>query len=267
MKRILSILLLSFCANALAAVDYTWTSLAFPDETSTKGLPAVIPCVTKTAQDGKPLLVCTWMETSREVLIWDAQRQQDVRYVNQVGGTCLRGKCRTSNAIVGQWNQDGYFRLSIWYQIGVSTDGLPVAYRIDTNKQVSYLDAGISLLQFYLDIGVPDDQIRPTFENRYQGGYQGFRDAGGYLSSDPLDLPPTNVTASATQSEWPEVKTAWCNPRMDDDCYINGKKVPIAELGKWLPDVAESNIDQIGGYCETILCFDKDNQPIGYLLQ
>lgn len=69
------------------------------------------------------------------------------------------------------------------------------------------------------------------------------------------------------QSEWPEVKTAWCNPRADDDCYINSKKVPIAELGKWLPDISESNADQLGGHCETILCFDKDDQPMGYLLQ
>lgn len=37
MKRILSILLLAFCVNVSAAVDYTWTSLAIPDETSTSG--------------------------------------------------------------------------------------------------------------------------------------------------------------------------------------------------------------------------------------
>ncbi|MNE69186.1 hypothetical protein D3C80_1648950 [compost metagenome] len=155
----------------------------------------------------------------------------------------------------------------MWYQIGSSTDGKPVAYRKDASRQVSYLDAGISLLQFYLDAGIPDDQIRSTFEKRYQGGYQAFRDAGGYLSSDPLEVPATAVMASAQQESWPEVKTAWCNPRADDDCYINEKKVPVAELGKWLPAVAESNIDQIGGMCETILCFDKDGIPAGYLLQ
>lgn len=54
---------------------------------------------------------------------------------------------------------------------------------------------------------------------------------------------------------------------MDDDCYINSKKVPIAKLGKYLPSVSESNVDQLGGYCETILCFDKDDQAMGYLLQ
>lgn len=46
MKRILSILLFAVCTHANAAVDYTWTSLAFPDETSSKGLPEAIPCIT-----------------------------------------------------------------------------------------------------------------------------------------------------------------------------------------------------------------------------
>lgn len=74
-------------------------------------------------------------------------------------------------------------------------------------------------------------------------------------------------SATSAQSEWPDVKSAWCNPRMDDDCYINNKKVPVAELGKWLPTISESNVDQLGGYCETILCFDSNDQPLGYLLQ
>ncbi|MEE1869241.1 hypothetical protein [Pseudomonas auratipiscis] len=54
---------------------------------------------------------------------------------------------------------------------------------------------------------------------------------------------------------------------MNDDCYINEKKVPIADLGKWLPAVAESSIDQLGGYCEAVLCFDSKDQPLGYILQ
>lgn len=262
MKRILSILLFAFCAKASAAVDYTWTSLSFPDETSTNGLPEAIPCITKKAPDGKPLLRCTWLEMSRDVLIWDAQRQQDVRYRNQVSGTCLRGKCRTSNAIVGEWNQDGFFLLSIWYRIGVSTDGKPVAYRIDASRQVSYAEAGSLLYQFYLDIGVPDDHLMPTFDGRYEGGHAAWQaeKAGAQASARQSSAP-------GNQSEWPEVKSAWCNPRMDDDCYINNQKVPVVELGKWLPDVSESNVDQLGGYCETILCFDDKGQPLGYLLQ
>lgn len=263
MKRILSVLLLAFCANANAVVDhYVWGGIAFPDETSTNGLPEAIPCITKKAFNGQPMIKCTWLENSREVLIWDAQRQQDMRYVNQVSGTCLRGKCRTNTTLVGEWNQDVFFALSIWYRIGTSTDGKPVAYRIDTSHQMSYAEAGSLLYQFYLDIGVPDDQLVPTFDGRYEGGYAAWQtETGGAQAAAPQS------SAASAQSEWPEIKSAWCNPRMDDDCYINEKKVPVAELGKWLPAVAESNIDQIGGYCETILCFDKDNLPAGYLLQ
>ncbi|BAU72377.1 hypothetical protein [Metapseudomonas furukawaii] len=264
MKRILSILLLTFCtaAQAKSLVDhYAWGGIAYPAETSTAGLPEAIPCITKKAFNGQPMIKCTWLETSREVLIWDAQRQQDVRYVNQISGTCLRGKCRTNTTIVGEWNQDVFFALSIWYRISTSTDGKPVAYRVDTSRQVSYAEAGSLLYQFYLDIGVPDDRLVGTFDGRYEGGYAAWQEQKG--SSRNV----AHQAAEPAQTEWPDVKSAWCNPRMDDECYINEKRVPIAELGRWLPDVAESNIDQIGGYCETILCFDKDDQPIGYLLQ
>ncbi|HEK0085368.1 hypothetical protein [Pseudomonas aeruginosa] len=265
MKRILSILLLAFCTTAHAGglVDhYAWGGIAYPDETSTAGLPEAIPCITKKAFNGQPMIKCTWLETSREVLIWNPQRQQDVRYANQVSGTCLRGKCRTNTTIVGEWNQDVFFALSIWYRIGTSTDGKPVAYRVDTSRQVSYAEAGSLLYQFYLDIGVPDDRLAGTFDGRYEGGYAAWQ-----AQKEGSQTTASQSPGASDQSEWPEVKSAWCNPRMDDECYINEKKVPVAELGKWLPAVAESNIDQIGGYCETILCFDKDNQPVGYLLQ
>jgi len=263
MKRILSILLLIFCANANAVVDhYAWGAIAFPDETSTKGLPEAIPCISKKSFNGQPMLKCTWLETTRDVLIWDAQRKQDVRYVNQVSGQCVRGKCRISNAMVGEWNKDILFTLSIWYRLGTSTDGKPVAYRVDTSHQVSYAEAGSLLHQFYLDIGVPDNQLLPTFDGRYEGGYAAWQAQKGRAQASTQQS-----LATSAQLEWPDVKSAWCNPRMDDECYINEKKVPIADLGKWLPAVAESNIDQIGGFCETILCFDKDNQPVGYLLQ
>ncbi|HBP1225532.1 hypothetical protein EGJ65_00825 [Pseudomonas aeruginosa] len=262
MKRILSILLLAFCAHANAVIDhYAWNNIAFPDETSTNGLPEAIPCIKKKAFDGQPLIKCTWLETSREVLIWDTQRQQDLRYVNQVSGTCLRGRCRTNTTIVGEWKQDVFFSLSIWYRIGVSTDGKPVAYRVDTSRQVSYAEAGSLLYQFYLDIGVPDNQLVPTFDGRYEGGYAAWQAQKGSAPASTLQSP------TSAQSEWPDVKSAWCNPRMDDDCYINNQKVPVAELGKWLPSVSESNVDQLGGYCETILCFDSKDQPLGYLLQ
>lgn len=46
---------------------------------------------------------------------------------NRVSGTCLHGKRRTNTTIVGEWNQDVFFALSLWYRIATSTDGKPVA--------------------------------------------------------------------------------------------------------------------------------------------
>ncbi|MNO12904.1 hypothetical protein D3C76_25220 [compost metagenome] len=269
MKRLLATLLLSICSTfAVASIDYyEGNGLYFPDEASPNGLPEAIPCTFKTAYTGQRMLNCTWLGNARYVFIWDAQRKQDTRYNNQMSGMCQRGKCRVNNGFVGGWNEDLPFLLSIWYNIGVSTDGKPVAYRHDATRQVSYAEAGQLLLQFYLDVGIPDKEIRSTFDKRYEGGYQAFADAGGHLSSDPMGQAVKVSAKQPAQQQWPEVKSAWCNPQMDDDCYINEKKVPIANLGKWLPAVAESNIDQIGGHCETILCFDDKDEPVGYLLQ
>ncbi|MBH8692575.1 hypothetical protein I5J61_01235 [Pseudomonas aeruginosa] len=265
MKRILSILLLTFCtaAQAKSLVDhYAWGGIAYPDETSTAGLPEAIPCITKKAFNGQPMIKCTWLETSREVLIWDAQRQQDVRYVNQVSGTCLRGKCRTNTTIVGEWNQDVFFALSIWFCIGASTDGKPVAYRVDTSRQVSYAEAGSLLYQFYLDIGVPDDRLVGTFDGRYEGGYAAWQAQKGEVRATTQQS-----TSAPSRFQWPEVKSAWCNPRMDDDCYINEEPVAIEDLGKWLPAIHPEEIaevEQEGGYCETIFCFSSADKPLGF---
>ena len=262
MKRILSMLVLAFCAHATASVDYyEGNGLFFPDETSLKGLPEAIPCNMKKIYTGQTILNCTWLANARAIPIWDANRRVDINYNNQISGMCQRGKCRVSNAMVGEWSQDIPFLISIWYRIGSSTDGKPVAYRNDVSRQVSYAEAGSQLMQLYLDAGVPDNELVSTFDKRYEGGYAAWQAQKGNAQTK------VQSPSSSAQSKWPDVKTAWCNPRMDDDCYINSKKVPIAELGKYLPSVSESNVDQLGGYCETILCFDKDDQAMGYLLQ
>ncbi|HDS1738508.1 hypothetical protein NPS49_09605 [Pseudomonas putida] len=262
MKRIFGILLLAFCAQANAEISaYQGTAAFFPDETSPSGLPDAIPCVVRPAHTGHPMLFCTWLTSTRYVELWDAQRQQNVRITNKVNGMCQRGNCRIQGAEVGNWKEDTPFQLSIWYRIGSSTDGKPVAYRVNTNRQVSYSEAGSLLMQFYVDAGVPDNELVSTFDKRYIGGWAAWnQDKAGAVST-------VTESPSDSSSEWPEVKTAWCNPRMDDDCYINNKKVPIAELSKWLPGISESNADQLGGYCETILCFDENDQPMGYLIQ
>lgn len=261
MKRILGILLLAFCASAHASIDgYDGNGLSFPDEKSPAGLPEAIPCTLKKAYTGQTILNCTWLANARAIPIWDANRRMDINYNNQVSGMCQRGKCRVNGVIVGQYNGDIPFLLSLWYQIGVSTDGKPVAYHRDATRGVSYAEAGSILWQFYQDAGIPDNELVSTFDKRYEGGWAAWNAAKGSVKK-------TSLLPANTVQSYPVVKSAWCNPRADDDCYIDNKKVLIADLGKYLPSVSESNIDQLGGYCETILCFDESDQPLGYLLQ
>ncbi len=259
MKIILSVLLLIASVEVHASSyrpildNYITPSISYPSETSTQGLPEAIPCTTRTDNFNNTILKCTWLELSREVAIWDDKRKMDVRYLNQNVGTCLRGKCRSQSTVVGEYDQDVKFRLSIWYVIGTSTDGKPVAYRHGATRMVSYKEAGQMLHQFYLDIGVPDRLIEATLDGRYDGGYAAL----------VSNVAP--VKQEVTQGEWPEIKEAWCNPRMDDECYIDGERVPMHELNKYLPEVSQSNIDQIGGYCEGVICFDADNVPVGVM--
>ena len=60
-----------------------------------------------------------------------------------------------------------------------------------------------------------------------------------------------------------DIKEAWCNPRMDDDCSINGKPVPKADLGKYLPVVDPAEVESQDGTCEYPICYDKDYKPVG----
>lgn len=54
---------------------------------------------------------------------------------------------------------------------------------------------------------------------------------------------------------------------MDDDCYVKNKKVQVAERVNGYRTSAMSNADQLRGQRETILCYDRDDQPMGYLPQ
>jgi hypothetical protein len=264
MKKIISILLFMFCTAALAGESMDqrdWSRVIYPDETSTEGLPEVIPCRSDDFQ-GKAFIVCTWLSSDRQVVVWDAQRQQNVRYWNKVRGRCIRGTCRISGGEVGEFGQDVEFTLAIWYRIGTSTDGKPVAYRLDTNRQVSYVEAGSTLIKFYLDSGIPDNKLASVFDVRYDGGYAAWQAQKGEVRAKTQQS-----TSAPSRFQWPEVKSAWCNPRMDDDCYINEEPVAIEDLGKWLPAIHPEEIaevEQEGGYCETILCFSSADKPLGF---
>ncbi len=60
-----------------------------------------------------------------------------------------------------------------------------------------------------------------------------------------------------------DVKEAWCNPRADDECTINGNKVAKAELKQYLPEIYELEVLNAGGYCEHPICYDKNDKPVG----
>lgn len=257
MKYLIGCISLIFSMMTLAApkpsVDhYAWGFITFPAETSVQGLPEAIPCVYRTAYDRSQSIKCTWLENARNITVWDAQRQQDMQYPNQVVGRCMRGVCRIPEAVVGNWSGENLFTLSIWYRIGTSTDGKPVAYRVDTDRQVSYAEAGAMLYQFYLDIGVPDDRLEGTMDRRYEGGYSAFvndQGNGQQKASHTLDIG--------------EIKEAWCNPQADDECYLNDTQVPKADLGKYLPSISDSQAAEQGGWCEYPLCYNGDNKVIG----
>lgn len=59
------------------------------------------------------------------------------------------------------------------------------------------------------------------------------------------------------------VKEAHCEPQMDDACTVNDKKVPIADLPKYLPVVNADQVSAKGGYCEYPICYDVNDNPIG----
>lgn len=190
MKRVFSILLLAFCAQANAEISaYQGTAAFFPDEKSTHNLPEAIPCITRPAATGQPMLFCTWLTSTRYVDIWDAQRQQNVRITNKVNGMCQRGNCRIQGAEVGHWKENTPFQLSIWYRIGSSTDGKPVAYRTDASRQVSYVEAGSLLMRFYLDAGVPDNELVSTSAIPV-AGLRGIKRKTGLHQRRGTPLPP-----------------------------------------------------------------------------
>lgn len=256
MKHIAVAIALMAAANAANAITpYQGSGIFFPDETSPKGLPQAIPCTIKPNFTGKESLICIWLGTARHVDIFDSTTQQSVRYTNQIPGACRRGVCRVSNGEVGNWPMEIPFLLSIWYYIGESTDGRAVAYLDKTGpafggKAVTYAEAGNKLHELYLNAGLPDQYIAQEMDNRYHGGFAQWK----------KDVSATVGTPPKINGD---IKEAWCNPRMDDDCSINGKKVPVAELGKYLPALDPSEVEADGGTCEYPICYDASYKPVG----
>ncbi|MNP89204.1 hypothetical protein D3C85_16080 [compost metagenome] len=260
MKNVIMVLLLSMCALVAHAtqLDYTihyrTAGVSFPDEMSPRGLPAAIPC--SISKDFTVTTVtCTWVKMMRNLNWVDQQTGQKMFSANRSVGICRRGTCQSNGEYQGNISFDTNFIVSIWYYIGESTDGKIVAYLKDhgplfNQPAISYVEAGRILEEFYAISGASDEVIKTTMDWRYEGGWEQFQADLGNGSAQPA------VSTSG-------IKEAWCNPRMDDDCSIDGKSVLMADLGKYLPVVNAAEVETAGGTCEYPICYDKGYKPIG----
>lgn len=256
-------LALTVAINAQAEVDYGYMyPPMLPNEQTMNDLPYAIPCAEAKNQYGAKFYRCTWYSIPRNITQWNAQQQRNVTFSNHVSGKCVRGTCRASNGsgIYGMYGQDLSFSLSIYYYIYESEDGYPIAYRMDggpnkKGKEVTYSQARATLQDFLLDHGVSNASVKDSI-----AAYSlDANETSGSVDSEPqVEKPPMTKPTKTI-----EVKKAWCNPRADDDCTINGKKVSKAELKQYLPTVYELEVLNAGGHCQYPICYDKNDNPIG----
>lgn len=252
MKQLMIALVVLMCSFAA----HSAVRPVIPDESSPVGLSPVIPCVNATYK-GIPYISCDWYDVARDITVWDAQEQRNKTYSNRVQGSCIQGTCRTSGGLFGHWKEDTQFILQAWYYISESEDGQPIAYLTNTGpdfggRSVTYLEAAVTLYNFYKSIGLDDITMKNWFGERYEGGYDKF------LVDADLLKPQTSEVLPKT-----EVKTAWCSQDLDDDCTIDGKKVLKTDLNKYLPSVNPDEVTDTGGYCEYPICYDENDKPIG----
>jgi hypothetical protein len=262
MKKIICSILLSLAAVfQMSAMALQYDRGSFPDELSMEGLPEAIPCkMNKVAVTGGPdvdVLLCTWMAMPRQITEWIPDEGRHVTYFNRRQAVCRKGVCRVKGKEVGTHPEDVTLLLSLWYYIGQSTDGKPVAYRFGAGPNagmnaVSYVQAGQMLVEFYENSGIDHElAIMNELELHYIGGSKQFQ-------ADLAGGQPAAQVAS-----FGEIKEAWCNPRLDDSCSINGNPVPKADLPKYLPLLDPSVVESNGGSCEYPICYDSNYKPIG----
>ncbi|WP_256674263.1 hypothetical protein [Pseudomonas sp. DE0010] len=226
-------------------------------------LPYAIPCAEAKNQYGAKFYRCTWYNVPRNITQWSEQQQRNITFSNHISGKCVRGTCRASNGsgIYGMYGQDLSFSLSIYYYIYESEDGYPIAYRMDggpakKGKGVTYAQARTALQNFLLDHGISNTSAGDSIA-AYSLDANATSDESVDDETQIDEKPMTKPTRTI------EVKEAWCNPRSDDDCTINGQKVPKAQLKEYLPEIYEIEVLNAGGYCEHPICYNKDDKPVG----
>ena len=72
---------------------------------------------------------------------------------------------------------------------------------------LSYVEAGSLLMKYRPNKGVLENELASSFGKRDIGGRPTLNQEKGGTSLVAMNTP-------TPQSEWPEVKTAWCNPQL-----------------------------------------------------
>ncbi|ASD13579.1 MULTISPECIES: hypothetical protein [Pseudomonadaceae] len=185
---------LSLFGQVAMAIGYQHGS--FPDELSPQGLPEAIPCSVLRAHqftiEGN--LACIWLMSARNITEWSAEQNRNLNYPNRYQAVCRKGTCRAQGTVVGHHPKDENVILSIWYYMGQSSDGKPVAYLKGfgpafDGEAVSYAQAGQMLVEFYENSGI-DNQKAIQFElsQHYDGGWEQFQaDLNGGTASASTD--------------------------------------------------------------------------------
>jgi hypothetical protein len=252
MNKVIAALIITLFAGMVNA------GIILPDETTTQGLPLAIPCTDRQHPYSRvEYMACDWYLAPRKVEIWNNSQNKYIVYNNLVSGECINGTCKTSSGTFGNWGRDTRFVLALWYYIGESSDGGPVAYLINTGpafngQSVTYLEAAQILERTYKDAGLPQGEIEKLIAVRYNGGWAKYEnDTHRQAVMTNPDIDKDKVTE------------AFCSQDLDDSCTVNGKPVRKADLVKYFPIVDMVEVQADGGYCEYPLCYDGDDKPIG----
>ena len=256
MKQFFAAILFFLSMHAVAYdPSYGIPNGQFPNELSKQGLPAAFPCY-----ENNGTLVCVWMLADRK-LEWIDENGIRRWAINRDIGNCVRGTCQSNGKELGFYNGKAKrFVISTWYYVDTSIEGQPVAYLWDTGPgfggdRIAYSESAELLYDFYIRSNITESRALQMTVGHYNGGLEQYK-----LDSQKRheDKGTPSVSTNFT-----EIKEAWCNPRMDDECFVNGQKVSMAEVKRLLPKVDFDEVMSNGGVCEFPICYDYTGKPIG----
>ncbi len=265
MKRILTTLVITALMNLWALPSHA--NFIPPDQSRMEDAPLYMPCRVnygRGAASDIGFLSCNWLNETI-ISIYDPEQGQYFKTFTTGGfqcnksGTCVGTGVSNQGVIIGHHPESHRGLISIWFYLGQSSDGMPVAYRFDQGPYnglpaVTYLEAANQLASHYERYRADDAFIARKMDQLYQTGIEGL------IADNVNAATPTSTHSGKVEGP---IRSAWCNPRLDDDCYINEVKVPVADLGKYLKSLNVDVVQNAGGYCEYPVCYDKHDNVIG----